>query len=481
MNLTQTRFIRSKSRRMIIIFGFLISILTVLLSGLGNSLASQDFWTRHHITVIDAPNCVRLANMNGTSFNDVVSSALYADAIKWYANPLWAPNNIGTLDQAQIIKVVDLDKDGDLDVIASALGLTPVVWFENTPTFWIQHIIDNSLLVGGLGGVGLDVADLNGDDTLDVVASRGQIVWFEWPIWTPHVIDPQPGGVIGGCDYIQMADINGDSTLDLVAAPWPDFNNLNLGSLVWYENINGTWTRFVIDPNLGVSLEFDCEDLDQDTDVDIVATSWGLDFIKWYENQNGSWIIHLIDNDLHYALPVVIFDADQDNDLDVVAGGNYNPGWVGWYKNDNFVWEKNIIGQLRGARSLAVGDIEGDPHLDLVACGFGADSIVWYQNPFVTSIFNDTEIIPSEPFLHQNYPNPFNPKTTIDFNLPKSSEVTLKIFNVLGEEVSTLLSASLFTGSHSVEWDASNLASGVYLYRLQAGNYVETRKMVLMR
>jgi photosystem II stability/assembly factor-like uncharacterized protein len=88
----------------------------------------------------------------------------------------------------------------------------------------------------------------------------------------------------------------------------------------------------------------------------------------------------------------------------------------------------------------------------------------------------------SEDFnLHQNYPNPFNPTTTIEFELPKSSEVSLKIFNLLGEEIATLLSASLLSGTHSVEWDASAIPSGVYLYRLQTGNQVETRKMVLMR
>jgi hypothetical protein len=83
--------------------------------------------------------------------------------------------------------------------------------------------------------------------------------------------------------------------------------------------------------------------------------------------------------------------------------------------------------------------------------------------------------------LHQNYPNPFNPSTTIEFDLPKTTEVTLKIFNILGEEVTTLVSDRLSVGSYSYEWDASNLASGVYLYRLQVGDYVETRKMVLMR
>jgi hypothetical protein len=83
--------------------------------------------------------------------------------------------------------------------------------------------------------------------------------------------------------------------------------------------------------------------------------------------------------------------------------------------------------------------------------------------------------------LFPAFPNPFNPFTTIEFDLPKTSEVTLKIFNILGEEVATLVSDRLSTGSYSYEWDASNLASGVYLYRLETGNYVETRKMVVMR
>ena len=83
--------------------------------------------------------------------------------------------------------------------------------------------------------------------------------------------------------------------------------------------------------------------------------------------------------------------------------------------------------------------------------------------------------------LYQNYPNPFNPTTTIKFDLPKTSQVTLKVFNTLGEEVATLVSERLSAGSYSCEWDASNLASGIYPYRLQAGDYVETKKMIILK
>ena len=94
---------------------------------------------------------------------------------------------------------------------------------------------------------------------------------------------------------------------------------------------------------------------------------------------------------------------------------------------------------------------------------------------------NIDESIPNRFHLAQNYPNPFNPTTFIEFELPRSSEVTLKIYNIVGEDVSTLLYVSLLSGFHSVKWDAANLASGVYLYRLQAGDYVDTKKMVLMK
>ncbi|UCF64818.1 MAG: T9SS type A sorting domain-containing protein, partial [bacterium] len=81
----------------------------------------------------------------------------------------------------------------------------------------------------------------------------------------------------------------------------------------------------------------------------------------------------------------------------------------------------------------------------------------------------------------QNYPNPFNPMTIIKFNLPKSCEVTLKIYNILGEEVETLLSAFLYSGLYSKQWNAAEMPGGIYYYRIQAGNYREVKKMILLK
>jgi hypothetical protein len=99
----------------------------------------------------------------------------------------------------------------------------------------------------------------------------------------------------------------------------------------------------------------------------------------------------------------------------------------------------------------------------------------------VVGITNKTPEVPMVYNLKQNYPNPFNPSTNIQFSIPKSEFVTLEIYNLLGQNVTTLMSAKQPIGTYNVKWDASGFASGVYLYRLQAGNYSETKKLIIMK
>jgi hypothetical protein len=83
--------------------------------------------------------------------------------------------------------------------------------------------------------------------------------------------------------------------------------------------------------------------------------------------------------------------------------------------------------------------------------------------------------------LYQNYPNPFNPSTTIEFSIPRNAHVMLRVYDVLGEQVTTLVSDNLSAGRHRVEWNATGFPSGVYFYRLQAGEVMQTRKLLLVK
>ena len=89
--------------------------------------------------------------------------------------------------------------------------------------------------------------------------------------------------------------------------------------------------------------------------------------------------------------------------------------------------------------------------------------------------------VPDKFSLNQNYPNPFNPTTAIEFQLPKESFVTLKIFNILGVEIATLVNEQRQAGIHKISFNASELSSGLYIYKISAGKFEQTRKMMLLK
>ena len=113
----------------------------------------------------------------------------------------------------------------------------------------------------------------------------------------------------------------------------------------------------------------------------------------------------------------------------------------------------------------------GDIRSDMGAYGGGDSVAVGIDNP----------VIPLRFILYQNYPNPFNASTTISYSLSESSEVTIEIYDILGRKVETILESKNQAGEHQIIWDAENQPSGVYLYRIQAGDYAETKKMVLLK
>jgi hypothetical protein len=113
----------------------------------------------------------------------------------------------------------------------------------------------------------------------------------------------------------------------------------------------------------------------------------------------------------------------------------------------------------------------------------------WYASPQCYLVEDEmavdpdpTGLLPTKFNLVQNYPNPFNPATTIQFDLPRASDVTIEVFNVLGQRVATPVDGEMPAGFHKVSWNSGNQASGVYFYRLTAnGNVIDTKKMMLLK
>jgi hypothetical protein len=100
----------------------------------------------------------------------------------------------------------------------------------------------------------------------------------------------------------------------------------------------------------------------------------------------------------------------------------------------------------------------------------------------ITSVKREAgQLLPTEPWLRQNYPNPFNPSTTIEFILPSASTASIKVFNVLGQKVATLVNEHLSAGTHKIQWHAQAIESGTYFCRLVTSGHSETRKLILQK
>ena len=116
--------------------------------------------------------------------------------------------------------------------------------------------------------------------------------------------------------------------------------------------------------------------------------------------------------------------------------------------------------------------------------GIAAGSTVFVLARYLTSNstgINEAKSLPKSFALEQNYPNPFNPSTTINYSIPKSGLVTIKIYDILGREVKTLVNEEKNAGNYNVEFNAGRLASGIYLYRMSAGSFEETKKLILIK
>jgi hypothetical protein len=163
----------------------------------------------------------------------------------------------------------------------------------------------------------------------------------------------------------------------------------------------------------------------------------------------------------HTGHPFVKFSDYFTNDWNALDGEN-NYQLNGTYKNLGFTppvsWTNpGMIGALPGDANVGA--------LGATATGVNNESL---NNPTTFA-------------LKQNYPNPFNPTTTIEYALPHTANVTLKVFNMLGQEVKTLTNGVESTGIHSVQFNAKNLTSGVYFYRLQTGSFSQVNRMLLLK
>jgi photosystem II stability/assembly factor-like uncharacterized protein len=170
------------------------------------------------------------------------------------------------------------------------------------------------------------------------------------------------------------------------------------------------------------------------------------------------------------------------NALTSVYFTNVSTGWAaGWMgtimytSNGGTSWSDQISGTGNSLRSVYfVNSLTGWTVGDL-------GTILKTTTGGITGVNRISNEIPSRYSLSQNYPNPFNPSTAISYQLSGVSTVSLKVFDLLGREIATLVKGTMSAGSHTIQWDASSQPSGVYMYRLEVNGASQTKKMVLTK
>jgi len=462
------------------------------------SIHSQVTFTKHTVDPSFNGACsVTTFDIDGDGLIDLIGAGWDGNTIAWWkndgSNPIsWEKNIVDdTFRGASYISISDIDNDGKIDIVGSAWDDNSIAWWHNdggTPPQWTKYTIDNSF--NDAHEVIADDLDNDGDkDIIGAAAGSHTIACWENdgnnPInWIRHEIDI----VFRGARSVNTVDINQDGLLDIIGAAF-DSHDIAL----WINKGNFTWTKSTVDANYTGAHKVISADIDNDGDFDLIGAGYYASNIALWRNDGGDpieWTKQIVGNAFLGALTVCAADVNGDKMVDVIGAAETANDLAIWYNNGGvpITWNKQLLnGNFSGAWPVHANDIDKDGDIDIVAAAYTADDVAWWENQSLVSVEGKGEI-PYEFKLNQNYPNPFNPTTYIKYKIPNvassfssSFSVTLKVFDILGKELATLVDETQKFGYHKVEFDGSYLANGIYFYKLQVGAFIQTKKMILLK
>lgn len=450
------------------------------------------------------------------------------------------PKSFGAWTGVFTPALADVDGDGKMDIAVIShdwdfpygnafLHLFKVT--ENGPVEFPGYPIDLQRGAENSPAIG----DLDGDGRLEIVVATGGA--SDSTVLAKVIAYTDSGQVVNGFPWVigknsaydspTLYDINNDGTLEILIRIAPDFDVNGVYAIDDRGSIVPGFPFPISSGNSGVSVAVG--DMDGDNIPEIAYGSvQAVDSGKvWVWDLNGNLLPGFPANVFRTWVDgsVAIGDLDGDGLGDVVCGTNGTISKPGMMRAFNYQGQElpgfpispgsPILNSFITHPTLVDIDGDGDTEIfagrqDQYVYGWDTEGIydstnVWSTfkgnaartggqlvSPHVVSIKNGiSRRIPEQFELQQNYPNPFNPSTKIKFAIPiagrpllggvRGGSVSLKVYDISGKEIATLLNEEKPPGEYEIEFDASHLPSGVYLYRLTAGSFSETRKMILLR
>ncbi len=475
----------------------------------------------------------RFADINGNGAPDLFVGDVFASGIFFLQNigtpadphmvcntssfPINQPVRTAGFNQTSF---VDIDGDGDLDlfvgVLATLVQTDGFMFYRNngsptSPLFQLQTTNFLSMVDVGMNAHPTFV-DIDANGTLDLFMGDlgGRLAFFrnEGTASAPsfRLADSTYQNIRGGFSFAPVfADIDNDGRKDLFIGTYD-------GRIKFYRNVGTPQAATFLlqaSPTDTINVSSNAApafvDIDADADFDLFVGK-GNGSISFYRNEgNAGVFLPVLQTTSYQGIPAgsnlfpTFTDIDNDGDADLFIGTS--DGLVEFYENvgtpaaAQFIRRTNHYAatepMLEAAPTFADIDADGDNDLFV---GTIRGGLHFYRN-LRNSLSVPEASVPFFTELLQNYPNPFNPTTTIRFSVrgsafeesrsafrvQRSGRVTLKVYDVLGREVVTLVDGNVAPGTYEVVFDAADFPSGVYYYRLQAGDFVQTRKMILLR
>ncbi len=400
----------------------------------------------------------------------------------------------------QFILADDFNNDGNIDLFVDTL-----LFFGDGQGVFEEPINH------GLSSIYGNSGDFNNDDISDIIMGKrddpGILVYIGKGDGTFQ--DPLSNNMLKGAFFNPdtTGDFNSDGNLDVVVqfecytdeygttckftgTEGPVFYN-NIAIL--FGNGDGTFqdSLLVIKEDQYYSVIPDIiivSDVNKDSNLDIFFCGyWGLKMFLGDGKGSFSSSWNLFNWKSHYY-PFLI-DADSDGIRDIMSvgvdapEGDFSNSYSFMKGNGDGTFGEEIFGTINGCKypvKFLVADLNGDNREDFIIVN--SDNIAAFLNQGIVSEIYDRETITQAPFIiFQNYPNPFNPVTTLSYSIAQPSNVTLRVYSITGQKVATLVAGTVPAVTHSVVFDGSNLASGMYFYRFKSANIEKTGKMLLMK
>ena len=386
-----------------------------------------------------------------------------------------------------------IDADNHIDVVASSWILDQIAWWRNSgnpETDWTKHIVKSEYV----NAHDAQCADIDQDQDTDIIAvnsSSGSVdIFYNQNINQPYWNFVQLDSVFYSAKSVLVKDLDSDTDLDIIGTA------VGANDIAWWENsgINSqVWSKRIIANNFVGTSFADVVDINYDTKLDILATAWSSHEIAYWlcdDLQANLWIKNSISSNFPVPVRAFGYDFNIDNDIDVVVVSKM-PGRLSLFINENFQWNEQVLyPNFDGGAALAVADLDDDGDKDIIAGATLLGHLYWWENKTINASVSIVENIPYKFGLEQNYPNPFNSSTKIKISIPQdlkreTRNVTLKVYDILGNEVATLVNEKLPAGEYEIEFNPGSVnieaPSSIYFYRLKAGGYAETRKMLLLK